>query len=95
MEYYVKNEDEKLPPVGRFKLWTENYFFLADVFLESFLLLISGIGLWFVERHSLEFALVALYRGYGTRDRGAGNHRRLHYPRLHEHGGWCAAALPL
>lgn len=47
MEYYVKNEDEKLPPVGRFNYGQKLFFWL--MFWGVILLLISGIGLWFVE----------------------------------------------
>jgi len=47
MEYYIKNEDEKLPPVGRFNYGQKLFFWL--MFYGVILLLISGIGLWFVE----------------------------------------------
>jgi len=47
MEYYVKNEDEKLPPVGRFNYGQKLFFWL--MFYGIILLVISGLGLWFVE----------------------------------------------
>jgi formate dehydrogenase subunit gamma len=47
MEYYIKNEDEKLPPEGRFNYGQKLFFWL--MFFGVFLLLISGLGLWFVE----------------------------------------------
>ena len=47
MEHYVKNEDEQLPPVGRFNYGQKLFFWL--MFYGVILLLISGIGLWFVE----------------------------------------------
>src|SRR5260370_41775349 len=47
MEYYVKNEDEKLPPVGRFNYGQKLFFWL--MFFGVILLLISGVALWFVE----------------------------------------------
>ena len=47
MEYYVKNEDEKLPPVGRFNYGQKLFFWL--MLFGIILLLISGLGLWFVE----------------------------------------------
>jgi formate dehydrogenase subunit gamma len=47
MEYYIKNEDEKLPPVGRFNYGQKLFFWL--MFFGVILLVISGIGLWFVE----------------------------------------------
>ena len=47
MEYYVKNEDEKLPPIGRFNYGQKLFFWL--MLYGVILLLISGLGLWFVE----------------------------------------------
>ena len=47
MEFYIKNEDEKLPPIGRFNYGQKLFFWL--MFYGIILLLISGIGLWFVE----------------------------------------------
>jgi formate dehydrogenase subunit gamma len=47
MKYYIENEDEKLPPVGRFNYGQKLFFWL--MFYGVVLLLISGIGLWFVE----------------------------------------------
>jgi formate dehydrogenase subunit gamma len=47
MEHYIKNEDEQLPPVGRFNYGQKLFFWL--MFYGVILLLISGIGLWFVE----------------------------------------------
>jgi formate dehydrogenase subunit gamma len=47
MEHYVKNEDEQLPPVGRFNYGQKLFFWL--MLYGVILLLISGIGLWFVE----------------------------------------------
>ena len=47
MQYYIKNEDEKLPPVGRFNYGQKLFLWL--MFYGIILLLISGLGLWFVE----------------------------------------------
>lgn len=47
VEYYIRNEDEKLPPIGRFNYGQKVFFWL--MFYGVILLLISGIGLWFVE----------------------------------------------
>jgi formate dehydrogenase subunit gamma len=47
MKYYIENEDEKLPPVGRFNFGQKLFFWL--MFYGVILLLISGLGLWFVE----------------------------------------------
>jgi len=46
-EHYIRNEDEKLPPVGRFN-WGQKVFFWV-MFWGAILLLLSGLGLWFVE----------------------------------------------
>jgi len=47
INYYVANEDEELPPVGRFNFGQKLFFWL--MFFGVILLLISGLGLWFVE----------------------------------------------
>ena len=47
IKYYIENEDEKLPPVGRFNHGQKLFFWL--MFCGVILLLISGLGLWFVE----------------------------------------------
>jgi formate dehydrogenase subunit gamma len=47
VKYYIENEDEKLPPIGRFNHGQKIFFWL--MFYGIILLLISGIGLWFVE----------------------------------------------
>jgi formate dehydrogenase subunit gamma len=47
VKYYIENEDEKLPPVGRFN-WGQKVFFWL-MLCGAILLLLSGFGLWFVE----------------------------------------------
>jgi formate dehydrogenase subunit gamma len=47
INYYVENEDEKLPPVDRFN-YGQKLFFWVMLF-GVILLLVSGLGLWFVE----------------------------------------------
>jgi formate dehydrogenase subunit gamma len=47
MKYYIENEDEKLPPIGRFNYGQKLFFWL--MFYGVILLAISGVGLWFVE----------------------------------------------
>jgi formate dehydrogenase subunit gamma len=47
VKYYIENEDEKLPPVGRFNYGQKIFFWL--MFYGVILLVISGVGLWFVE----------------------------------------------
>jgi formate dehydrogenase subunit gamma len=47
VRYYIRNEDEKLPPVGRFNWGQKAYFWV--MLWATILLLLSGIGLWFVE----------------------------------------------
>jgi formate dehydrogenase subunit gamma len=44
--YYIRNEDENLPPVGRYN-WGQKILFWV-MFWGAILLLISGVGLWFV-----------------------------------------------
>jgi formate dehydrogenase subunit gamma len=47
INYYVENKDEELPPVGRFNFGQKLFFWL--MFCGVILLVISGVGLWFVE----------------------------------------------
>jgi formate dehydrogenase subunit gamma len=44
---YVRNEDEGLPPVGKFNYGQKLWFWL--IFYGVILLLLSGLGLWFTE----------------------------------------------
>jgi formate dehydrogenase subunit gamma len=46
-KYYIRNEDEKLPPIGRFNYGQKIFFWL--MFYGVILLLLSGFLLWFVE----------------------------------------------
>jgi formate dehydrogenase subunit gamma len=47
MKYYVENEDDKLPPIGRFNYGQKMFFWL--MLWGTILLVLSGLGLWFVE----------------------------------------------
>jgi formate dehydrogenase subunit gamma len=45
--YYIKNEDDELPPVGRFN-WGQKLFFWG-MFYSTILMLLSGVLLWYTE----------------------------------------------
>jgi formate dehydrogenase subunit gamma len=45
--HYIKNEDDDLPPVGRFN-WGQKLFFWG-IFYSVILLLLSGVALWYTE----------------------------------------------
>jgi formate dehydrogenase subunit gamma len=47
VKYYIENDDQNLPPEGRFNYGQKIFFWL--MFYGIILLLISGFGLWFVE----------------------------------------------
>jgi len=47
IKHYIENDDQNLPPEGRFNYGQKIYFWL--MFYGVILLLISGVGLWFVE----------------------------------------------
>lgn len=47
VRYYIENEDENVPPVGRFN-WGQKVFYWLMLY-GAILLLLSGLGLWFVE----------------------------------------------
>ncbi len=44
---YIKNEDENLPPVGRFNFGQKIFFW--GIFYSVILLLLSGVALWYTE----------------------------------------------
>src|SRR5580700_3352914 len=44
---YIENEDEKLPPVGRFNYGQKLFFW--GIFYSVILLLLSGVALWYTE----------------------------------------------
>lgn len=47
MPDYIKNEDEKLPPVGRFNFGQKLFFW--GIFYGTILMLLSGVVLWYTE----------------------------------------------
>jgi formate dehydrogenase subunit gamma len=47
MKHYIENDDQNLPPVGRFNYGQKLFFWL--MFYGVILLVISGVGLWLVE----------------------------------------------
>src|ERR1700689_770731 len=47
IDFYIKNDDDKLPPVGRFN-WGQKLFFWGMVY-STILLVLSGIVLWYTE----------------------------------------------
>jgi len=64
MDRYIRNEDEHLPPIGRFNLG-QKYFFWAMLWA-GIVLLLSGAVLWFPERipwslRALRYASVLLH----------------------------------
>jgi formate dehydrogenase subunit gamma len=64
VEYYIRNEDEKLPPIGRFNYGQKLFFWL--MFYGAILLLLSGVVLWFTDYlpwslHWLRHASIAVH----------------------------------
>ncbi len=47
MKYYIRNEDEKLPPIDRFNYGQKAFFWL--MFYGAIFLVLSGVVLWFPE----------------------------------------------
>ncbi|MGC2333691.1 MAG: formate dehydrogenase subunit gamma [Candidatus Acidiferrales bacterium] len=45
--YYIRNEDDKLPPVGRFNFGQKLFFW--GIFYGTILMLLSGVVLWYTE----------------------------------------------
>jgi formate dehydrogenase subunit gamma len=64
MSHYIRNEDEDLPPIGRFNIG-QKYFFWAMLYA-GIVLLVSGAVLWLPEKipwslRSLRYAAVLLH----------------------------------
>ncbi len=57
---YIENEDEKLPPVGRFNFGQKLFFW--GIFYSVILLLLSGVVLWYTEDAPMESSVRALRR---------------------------------
>jgi formate dehydrogenase subunit gamma len=47
MPYYIQNQDDKLPPVGRFNFGQKLFFW--GIFGGTILMLLSGVVLWYTE----------------------------------------------
>ncbi len=47
IRYYIQNDDDKLPPVGRFNYGQKLFFW--GMFYSVILLLLSGVALWYTE----------------------------------------------
>ena len=64
MSHYIRNEDEDLPPIGRFNVG-QKYFFWAMLYA-GIILLVSGLALWLPEKipwslRFLRYAAVLLH----------------------------------
>jgi formate dehydrogenase subunit gamma len=64
IRHYVRNEDEALPPIGRFNLGQKQFFWA--MFYAAVVLLLSGAVLWFPEKipwslRGLRYAAILLH----------------------------------
>ena len=64
IRHYVRNEDEDLPPIGRFNLGQKQFFWL--MFYAAAVLLLTGAVLWFPEKipwslRGLRYAAILLH----------------------------------
>lgn len=64
VQHYIRNEDENLPPIGRFNYGQKMFFWL--MFYGGILLVLSGFALWFVEAipwslRSMRYLAVAVH----------------------------------
>jgi formate dehydrogenase subunit gamma len=62
--HYIRNEDEDLPPIGRFNLGQKQFFWI--MFYAAAVLLVSGAVLWFPEKipwslRGLRYAAILLH----------------------------------
>jgi hypothetical protein len=81
--HYIRNEDEDLPPIGRFNYGQKLFFWLMfyGVILPAF-----GAGPVVHGIHSVESALGTLPCHRRPHHRRPRNHRRLHHSCVHGHG---------
>jgi formate dehydrogenase subunit gamma len=64
IQFYIRNDDHKLPPVGRFN-WGQKLYFWAMIY-SSILLLLTGVLLWYTETlpwsfHILRFVAILVH----------------------------------
>lgn len=64
IRHYIRNEDENLPPIGRFNLGQKQFFWV--MFYAAAVLLVSGAVLWFPEKipwslRGLRYAAILLH----------------------------------
>ena len=64
IRHYIRNEDEDLPPIGRFNLGQKQFFWI--MFYAAAVLLVSGAVLWFPEKipwslRGLRYAAILLH----------------------------------
>ena len=62
MPYYIQNEDDKLPPVGRFNFGQKLFFW--GIFYSVILLLLPGVVLWYTEALPWSWRYRALHRRF-------------------------------
>ena len=81
VKHYIENDDQNLPPEGRFN-WGQKVFFWL-MFYGVILLVLSG--LWAVVRgiDPVEFALAPTFVCHRARCRRSCHHWRFHHSRLH------------
>ena len=53
IEHYVKNEDEKMPPQGRFNAGQKQFWWV--MLFSTFILLLTGLVMWFPEKMPRDF----------------------------------------
>ena len=81
IKHYVKNEDEKMPPVDRFNAGQKQFYWV--MFAGTILLVLSGLVMWAAGVCAAGSELGSPDSHSGPCDRGAGHDRRVHHPCLY------------
>ena len=78
---YVENRDENMPPQGRFNAGQKQFWWI--MFFSTFILLATGIVMWFPEKMPHGYHWVGQY-GISALGYCADHHRCLYHPCLYE-----------
>ena len=83
MPYYIQNEDDKLPPVGRFNFGQKLFFW--GIFYCVILLLLTGVALWYTEALPWSWRYVRYIAILIHASVALITHRTVFDSRVHEH----------
>ena len=84
VDHYIRNQDDQLPPIGRFNYGQKLFFWV--MFYGAILLVLSGAVLWFVESIPWSLRWVRYLAVFLHVASAMGDDRWFYNSRLHGHG---------